>query len=370
MIHLPNADTPLREEETVAAKYTPRAKFLQFSPPLISEEDIAEVIDTLRSNWLTAGPKTRKFEAEFATRYSAPGALALNSCTAGLHVALTTLGVGRGDEVITTPHTFCATCNVIEHVGATPVLVDIEPDTMNIDPAKIAGALTQNTKAILPVHFAGHPADMDPIRAIAEETGLNVIEDAAHAVHAKYGGRWIGSSDNPVSFSFYATKNLTTGQGGMLTGAEAFLEEARIVSLHGMSRDAYMRFEEGGGANYQVTRPGFNYAMTDILAAIGFWQLHHLEFYQARRRAIVEAYQRAFRGHRGLELPVERSNVESAWHLFVLRLNLDAITISRDRVIDELTHRNIGVSVHYIPIFRHPFYRDKYGLRETDYPVA
>src|SRR5213595_4349410 len=201
-----------------------RSSYLSFSPPLIGEEEIAEVVDTLRSDWITTGPKAAQFEKEFAAYLDAPGALALNSCTAGLHTALATLGIGPGDEVITTPMTFCASVNVIEHVGARPVLVDVEPDTLNIDPRQIAAAVTPRTRAILPVHYAGHPADLDGIEAIAGAHGLTVVEDAAHAIPARYKGRWIGSGTNPVAFSFYATKNLTTAEGGMLTGEPAFLD--------------------------------------------------------------------------------------------------------------------------------------------------
>src|SRR5213075_3482034 len=222
-----------------------RTEFLPFSPPSIGEEEIAEVVDTLRSHWITTGPKTKRFETEFAAALEAPGALALNSCTAGLHTALVTLGIGPGDEVITTPMTFAASVNVIEHTGARPVLVDVVPDTLNLDPQGLEAAVTARTKAVLPVHYAGHPADLDAIHDVARARGLVVIEDAAHALPARYKGRLIGSGPNPVAFSFYATKNLTTGEGGMLTGDRALLERARTLSLHGMSRDAWSRYDQG-----------------------------------------------------------------------------------------------------------------------------
>src|SRR5207302_9783187 len=215
-----------------------RATFLPFAPPLVGQEEIDEVVDTLRSDWITTGPKTRRFETEFAAYLGAPGALALSSCTAGLHTALVTLGIGPGAEVVTTPMTFAASVNVIEHVGARPVLVDVEPDTLNLDPGLVAAALTPRTRAILPVHYAGHPAALDPIGDIARPGGLAVIEDAAHALPAKYKGRPIGSGANPVAFSLYPTKNMTTAEGGMLTGDAALLERARTVSLHGMTRHA------------------------------------------------------------------------------------------------------------------------------------
>jgi dTDP-4-amino-4,6-dideoxygalactose transaminase len=347
-----------------------RETFLPFSPPLIGEEEIGEVVDTLRSDWITTGPKTRRFESEFARYLGAPGALALNSCTAGLHTALVALGVGPGDEVVTTPMTFAASVNVIEHVGARPVLVDVEPDTLNIDPAKVEAAITPRTKAILPVHYGGHPADLDPIYALAEAHGLTVLEDAAHALPAKYKGRWIGSGKNPVAFSFYATKNLTTAEGGMLTGNPEFLERSRIIALHGMSRDAWKRYDKGGSWFYEVVLPGFKYNMTDIQAALGLWQLKKLEAFQRRRRQVVEAYSQAFNREEALEIPVERPEVEHAWHLYVLRLRPGVLSITRDQFIEELKCRNLGTSVHFIPIHLHPYYRERYGYKSEDFPIA
>lgn len=347
-----------------------RDEFLNFSPPSIGEEEINEVADTLRSDWITTGPKTKRFEADFAAYVRAPGALALNSCTAGLHTALVVAGVGPGDEVIVTPMTFAATVNCIEHVGARPVLADVAPDTLNIDPARVAAAITKRTKAIMPVHLAGHPAEMDPLRELAERHNLLIVEDAAHALPAKYKGRCIGSWDNPAAFSFYASKNITTGEGGMLTGAPAFLEEAKVVSLHGMGRDAWKRYEKGGAWYYEVVMPGFKYNMSDIQAGIGLWQLKKLEGFQRRRREVVAAYSAAFRDHGALEIPVERPDVQHAWHLYVLRLRLEALRIDRNAFIEELRARRIGVSVHFIPIHLHRFYREKYGYRPEDFPVA
>ena len=343
-----------------------RTQFLPFSPPAIGEEEIAAVVDTLQSQWITTGPKTKRFEAEFAAALGAPGALALNSCTAGLHTALATLGVGPGDEVITTPMTFAASVNVIEHVRARPVLVDVEPDTLNIDPAAVAAAITPRTRAILPVHYAGHPADLDAL----ETLGVPLVEDAAHSLPASYKGRRIGSGRNPVAFSFYATKNLTTAEGGMLTGDPEFLDRARVVSLHGMSRDAWKRYDKGGSWRYDILTPGFKYNMTDIQAAIGLCQLRKLAAFDERRRAIVAQYQDAFGDNDALETPVERSDVRHAWHLYVLRLRPEALTIGRDQFIQELTRRNIGTSVHFIPIHVHPYYRDTYGYTGGDFPVA
>jgi dTDP-4-amino-4,6-dideoxygalactose transaminase len=347
-----------------------RKTFLNFSPPTIGEEEINEVADTLRSDWITTGPKTKQFETDFAAYVQAPGALALNSCTAALHTALVLAGIGPGDEVIVTPLTFVATVNCIEHVGARPVLVDVEPDTMNIDPLKVEQAITRRTKAMIPVHLAGHPADMAPLRELAAKYSLLVVEDAAHALPARYKGRTVGSWDNPAAFSFYASKNITTGEGGMLTGAPALLEEARIVSLHGMSRDAWKRYEKGGAWFYEVVMPGFKYNMSDIQAAIGLCQLKKLEGFQRRRREIVAAYSAAFGNTDTLEIPVERADVESSWHLYILRLRPEALTIDRNSFIAELAARNIGTSVHFIPIHLHPYYRDKYGFQPTDFPIA
>lgn len=349
---------------------TSEGPFIPFTVPDIGEEEIAEVADTLRSGWITTGPKTKRFEAAFAAYLKAPGALALNSCTAGLHTALLASGIERNAEVITTPMTFAASVNVIEHVGARPVLVDVEPDTLNLDPAKVEAAITKQTTAIIPVHYAGHPVDLDPILELAGARELTVVEDAAHALPAKYKGRFIGAGNNPAAFSFYATKNLTTGEGGMLTGDPLFLERARTLSLHGMSHDAWKRYDAGGSWRYEVTEPGFKYNMSDIQAAIGLHQLAKLEPSVQRRREIVAAYNEAFGAGDALETPVERTTVEHAWHLYVLRLRLEALVIDRNRFIEELNSRGIGTSVHFIPIHLHPYYRDKYGYRPEDFPVA
>lgn len=347
-----------------------RPTFLPFSPPAISEEEIAAVADTLRSAWITTGPKTKRFESEFTQYLGAPAALALNSCTAGLHLALLALDIGPGDEVITTPMTFCSSVNVIEHVGARPVLADIEPDTLTLDPARVAEAITPRTRAIMPVHYAGHPADMAPLLELARQHGLYLVEDAAHALPATYRGQRIGTIGDLTAFSFYATKNLTTAEGGMLTGAPELIERARLLSLHGMSRDAWKRYDANGSWYYEVVEAGWKYNMTDIQAAIGLVQLQRLESMQRRRREIVAAYNQAFGQLDALQTPTERPDAESAWHLYVLRLNLDRLTIDRARFIEELRARNIGTSVHFIPIHLHPYYRDRYGFQPQDFPVA
>ncbi len=347
-----------------------RPEFLPFSSPTIGEEEIEEVVDTLRSNWLTTGPKTKRFEQQFASYTHARDALALSSCTAGLHLALICLGVKPGDEVITTPLTFAATANVIEHVGATPVLADIDPLTLNMDPTQVERAVTPRTKVILPVHYAGHPADLDALGEIAARHGLAVLEDAAHAVGATYKGRPIGSGDNPTSFSFYATKNLTTAEGGMLTAGEQLLERARVLSLHGLSRDAWKRFQRPGDWVYDVCEPGFKYNMTDLQASLGIWQLKKLAAFQERRKDIVDQYNQAFCGIPELETPVSRPEVDHAWQLYVLRLNTSALSIGRGEFIRVLKTHQIGTSVHFVPIHMHPFYREKYGHQPGDFPVA
>ena len=347
-----------------------RTSFLSFSPPSLGDAERNEVLDTLNSDWITTGPKTKAFEAKLTAYLGAPGMVALNSCTAGLHVGLVALGIGPGDEVIVPAMTFCATANVVEHVGARPILVDVCPDTLNLDPEAAAQAITPRTKAIIPVHYAGHPVDLDPIFELARKYGLVVMEDAAHAIPAKYKGVMVGSRDNLAAFSFYATKNLTTVEGGCLTGASALVDKARIIGHHGMNRDAWKRFDKSGSWYYEVVLPGFKYNMTDVQAAIGLHQLDRLEGFQRRRREVVAAYAQGLGGLKAIQLPVERPEVESAWHLYVIRLNLAHLTIDRNAFIEELKTRNIGTSVHYLPVHMHPFYRDKYGFKPEDCPVA
>jgi dTDP-4-amino-4,6-dideoxygalactose transaminase len=347
-----------------------RESFLPFCPPQIGEEEIAEVVDSLRSGWITTGPKAKQLEADFQAYVGAPAALAVNSGTAALHLALATLPVGPGDEVITTAHTFVATVNAIEHTGAHPVLVDVEPDTLNMAPELVAAAITPRTKAVLPVHYAGHPVDMDPLYDLAQSHGLTVVEDAAHAVAATYRGRRIGDGANPVAWSFYATKNMTTAEGGMLTGPPEFIERAHVASLHGMSKDAWKRFGKGGSWYWEVVTAGFKYNMPDVLAAIGLCQLRKLAGFQQRRAEVVAAYDAAFADEEALQTPVTRAEVGSAWHLYVLRLHPDRLSIGRDQFVQELTNRNIGVSVHWPPIHIQPYYAQKYGYQPMDFPVC
>lgn len=347
-----------------------REEFLPFSPPLIGEEEIVEVVDALRSGWITTGPKTKQFEREFAQFIGAPAALAVSSATDAMLVGLAALGVGPGDEVITTPMTFCSTVHVVEHLGARPVLVDVESDTLNMDPEQVGRAITPRTRAVMPVHLYGHPCEMDALLDIAAQHNLYVLEDAAHALPARYKGRMIGTLGTLTAFSFYATKNLTTAEGGMLTGDPDVVEQARVWSLHGMSRDAYKRYSAEGSWYYEVILPGFKCNMTDIQAAIGLHQLRKLPGFQARRQEIVRRYNAAFSPIEELQVPVERPQVDHAWHLYALRLNLEGLTIDRARFIRELKARNIGTSVHFVPIHLHPYYRDKYAYQPQDFPMA
>jgi dTDP-4-amino-4,6-dideoxygalactose transaminase len=360
-----------------------RDKFLPFSAPLIGEDEISEVVDTLRSEWITTGPKVKRFEQEFAKFVHAPDALAVNSGTAALHLSLLALGIGAGDAVITTPMTFCSAVHVIEHVGATPILCDVEPDTLNLDSNGIRQQIEiaekdrgLRVKAIMPVHLYGHPCDRDAILKIAAEHHLAVIEDAAHSLPAAYKGHSIGSlsarDSVPVltCFSFYATKNLTTAEGGMLTGPRGLLDEARRWTLHGMNRDAWKRYNANGSWFYDVTCPGFKYNTTDIAAALGLQQLKRLPQAHARRRAIAQAYHSVFGAREDLEVPTERNDVRHAWHLYVLRLNPERTRITRDQFIDEMRDRNIGCSVHFIPIHLLQYYREKYRYEPEQFPIA
>jgi dTDP-4-amino-4,6-dideoxygalactose transaminase len=346
-----------------------RLSFLPFSPPSIGEDEIDAVVKVLRSGWITTGPGVKQFEKAFGDFVEAPAALALNSCTAGLHLALATLGIGAGDEVIVPTMTFAASANVVEHVGARVVLVDVEPDTLNISPAALEAAITAKTRAIMVVHFGGHPADMAPIQVLAQRHGLKIIEDAAHALPARYRGQMVGSMSDFTSFSFYATKNLTTGEGGMLTGTPELLERARVLSLHGMNRNAWGRYSKEGSWYYEVVAPGYKYNMTDIQAALGQVQLARLATMQERRRQVVAQYRKALEPLNMFDLPVERTDIEHAWHLFPIRLKSHT-PISRNELINVLKLRNIGTSVHFIPLHLHPFYRDRYGYSAEQFPVA
>lgn len=345
--------------------------FLPFSQPDIRQEEIDEVVGTLRSGWLTSGPRVRAFEERFRAVTGAAHAVALSSCTAGLHLALLAAGVGPGDEVITTPLTFAATANVILHAGATPVLADVREDDYNLDPAEVARRLTPRTKALLPVHFAGLPCRMEELLAIARAHGLRVIEDAAHALGAAYRGRPIGALSDAAVFSFYPIKNITTGQGGMLTTNDTDLaDKVRLLSLHGLSKDAWDRYTDRGSWAYQVLMPGFNYVMTDLQAAIGIHQLARLDELQARRARLAARYDDALASIPEVIRPPRLPDTVHAWHLYPIRLDLERLRIDRAAFIERLRERGIGTTVNFIPLHLHPFFQKALGVREGDYPVS
>ena len=339
--------------------------FIRFARPDYDDEEIAALTEVVRSGWTTSGPKTAQFEKEFQEYTSARHALAVNSCTAGLHLALAALDIGPGDEVITTPLTFCATVNVILETGATPVLADIGPD-LNIDPLAIRKALTPRTRALLPVHIAGLPCAMPAIWDLAAEHGLKVLEDAAHAAGSVVEGEPVGGGQShATAFSFYATKNLSTGEGGMVTTNDAELENRmRILCLHGISRDAWNRYSERGSWFYDVVEGGFKYNMSDLTAALGLVQLRKLDRMNRRRVEIARLYNEAFRGLAELELPPDRAGVGHAWHLYILRLRLDRLQIDRAQFFEEMRHRGIGCSVHFIPIPLHSYYQGVLEMRD------
>ncbi len=352
---------------------TMNGSFLPFALPDIGEDEIDEVVDSLRSGWISTGPKTKRFERDFA-EFIGGGveAIAVNSATAGLHLALEAVGVGAGDEVITTPYTFTATAEVVRYLGANPVFVDIDPETLNIDAAAIAAAITPRTRAIIPVHFAGLPADMDAILSVASEHGLRVIEDAAHSFPVDYRGEIIGSlrSDATV-FSFYATKTITTGEGGMIVSRDPdLIARCKVMRLHGISRDAFDRYtSETPSWYYEVIEPGFKYNMTDIAASIGIHQLRRARAFLGRRRALAARYDAALNGLPVSLPPRGAAGSDHAFHLYVLRLSPTA-PVGRDEFIAAMAREGIGCSVHFIPLHLHPYWRDQYGLRPESFPNA
>jgi dTDP-4-amino-4,6-dideoxygalactose transaminase len=346
--------------------------FLPFALPEIGEEEIAEVVDTLRSGWVTTGPKARRFEEAFAAYLGDAGlhCVAVNSATAGLHLALEALGLGPGDEVITTTHTFTATAEVVRYLGADVVLVDIDPATLNLDPAAVEAAITPRTKALLPVHYAGLAADMPVLTAIARRHGLKIVEDAAHALHTTSSGRLVGTLDSDATvFSFYANKTITTGEGGMLvTRNETLAKRARVMRLHGIDRDAFDRFTATRPSwHYEVVAPGFKYNLTDIAAALGLHQLKRADAFQQRREALAARYDAALAGLPVILPPRAPAGERHAWHLYVLRLR-DEAPIGRDALIERLYAAGIGCSVHYIPLHLHPYWRERYDLRPERFP--
>ena len=345
-------------------------EFLPIAKPDLDEDDIAEVVDTLRSGWLVYGPKTQRFEAEFAQTVGARHAVGVNSCTAGLHLSLLAAGVGPGDEVITTPITFSATANVIVHVGATPVLADVCYQDLNIDPEQIERRITPRTRAIMPVHYAGNACAMDEILDIARRHHLTVIEDAATAAGSGYKDRMIGNVGDLASFSFYPVKNMTTGQGGVVTtNNDELADRISVLRNHGQDSNAWKRYSsEASRPFYTISEPGFNYGMFDLLASIGLGQLRRLRGFNEQRARLAEHYTRLFADVPQVEVPVIRPEVTTNWHLYVIRLR--DTKIGRDELSAQLKARGIGTSVHYAPIHYHPYYREHYGFKIGDYPVA
>jgi dTDP-4-amino-4,6-dideoxygalactose transaminase len=367
-----------------------KAKHIPFAKPCIGEEEIAAVVKTMRSGWLTTGPKTREFEEAFASAVGSRHALAVNSATAGLHLALEAAGVQPNDAVFTPVWTFTASAEVARYLGAHPVFVDIDAATLNVDPVCLQEAIIKaerggkwQPKAIMPVHFAGQACKMDSIIELALDKDLKVIEDAAHAFPATVSSRSvldasssrrnIGAVGDATVFSFYATKTLATGEGGMVTTEnDALAERVRVMRLHGISRDVWNRYTSDKPSwYYEIIAPGFKYNLTDIAAAIGLEQLRKSGLFQNRREEIATAYNAGLGGHAAFELPqVKCSEDVHAWHLYVLRLNLDQFNIDRDRFIEEMAARGVSCSVHFIPLHMQPYWRDTYGLENSQFPVA
>ena len=350
-----------------------RTTFLPFSPPLIGREEKAEILDTLDSGWITKGPKTERFERDFAAYVGAGHAVGLHSCTAALHLALAALGIGEGDEVITSTFTFASTAHAVQYVGATPVLVDCDPVTCNILPDQIAANITSRTRAIIPVHYGGQACQMDKIQALATGHGLNVVEDAAHAVGTEYRGRKIGALSDVTCFSFYATKNLTTGEGGMCTSDDADLvERIRVLSMYGISdaRQIWQRYAPKGSWWYDVVELGYKYNMMDLQAALGIHQLARLEAAIARRAHFASLYGEGLADVPEMTIPEVVPGGRHAWHLYPILVEYEGLTIDRNAFIEELRRENIGTSVLYIPLHLHTHYRERLDLRPEDFPNA
>jgi dTDP-4-amino-4,6-dideoxygalactose transaminase len=348
-----------------------RKSFLSFHVPEIGEEDITAVVEALRSGWITAGPRVKDFEARFERFTGAANAVAVNSGTAGLHLALEAAGIKGGDEVLVPTMTFAATAEVVVQLGARPILVDCSPDTLNIDPAAMERAISLRCKAVIPVHFAGHPCDMDAIAEIAAIHNLVVVEDAAHALPARWRGKMVGTIGDLTCFSFYATKTITTGEGGMIATANPdWAERMRIMSLHGISKDAWKRYTAEGSWRYEIIAPGYKYNMTDMAAALGISQLARCEDFLRARLRCKRLYDEGFAAEPAVQTPAARADIEHAWHLYVIRIDPRQLRINRDQMIDLLKQRNIGVAVHFIPLHLHPFYRDTYGYAPADFPNA
>jgi len=348
-----------------------RAEVLPFHRPSFGPEEEAEVVDTLRSGWVTMGPKTHRLEAAFREMLDVPHAVAVNSCTAALHLALIGLGVGPGDEVVTTPLSFATTANILVHVGAVPVFADVDTETLNLDPGAVATRIGPRTKAIMPVHLHGHPCEMNALRGLADRYGLFVIEDAAHAIEATYHGRKMGADSTAAAFSFYATKNITAGEGGMLiTRRKDLAERAEILRLHGMSRDAWKRHGSEGFRHWDILLPGYKYNLSDVHAAIGLAQLPKLEKFWVERKRLSERYHQLLADLPEVIRPVVRSDVRSAYHLYSIRVKVEKLRWTRDQIMAAIQAENICLGVHFRALHLHPYYCDHFGFRRGLCPVA
>ena len=337
----------------------------------VGEGEAKAAAEVIRSGWLTMGPKTIEFEQKFASYVGAKHAIGVSSCTAGLHLALDSIGLKQGDEVLVPTTTFTSTAEVVAYFKAKPVLVDVDPVSLCMDPADAERRITEQTRAVIPVHYAGQPCDMEAIQDMANRHGLRVIEDAAHSLPASYHGVRIGAISELTAFSFYATKTLTTGEGGMVTtDNDDLATRMRMMRLHGIGRDAWKRYSSEGSWYYEVLDSGFKYNLTDIQSAIGIVQLTKCDSMNSARRQIAVRYSKEFSRERALQIPTVADDRTSAWHLYVLRLNLEEISITRSEMIEKLKKSGIGTSVHFIPLHMHPYYRETYGYRAEEFPVA
>jgi perosamine synthetase len=345
--------------------------YLLFHKPFISEEEIDEMVDTLRSGWLSMGPKTIRFEEEFNNYIGAKKSVAVSSWTAAGHLTLEAFGIEKGDEVIVPTMTFPATAEIVCYFGAKPIIVDVEEDTLNISLKEIEKAITPKTKAIIPVHYGGQPCDLDEIQEIANAYGLKVLEDAAHSLPATYKGKKIGTISDVTCFSFYATKTLSTGEGGMIcTNDQEIAERCAIMRLHGINRDAWKRYSESGSWYYEVVAPGYKYNFTDLQASLGLPQLKKVDAMWTWRKKIADRYLEGLKDLELIQLPTVKNDRESSWHLFPVRLNLEMLTKNRAQIIDELKKHNIGVGVHFMPVHQHLYYSETFKLDDKNFPIA
>ena len=346
-------------------------KYIHFAQPLFGEEEKKEIIAALESGWVTLGPRTKQFEEQTAEYIGCKYAVAVSSCTAGLHLSLLAAGIGKGDEVITTIFTFAATANTIIHVGAKPVFVDIDSKTFNIDPEKIEEKITKKTKAIMPMHYGGQPVEMDKVMKIAKKHNLVVIEDAATAIGAEYKGKKVGNISDFAVFSFHPIKNMSTGDGGMVTtNNEKFAEQLSILRLHGMSKDAWKRHSASGSWLYDIVAPGFKYNMTDLQAALGIHQLKKLDQFIKTREKYAQMYNMAFSDTPEITLPHVSSNIKHARNLYTILIDTKKLSIDRNTIVDKLKEANIGVSVYYIPLYVFSYFKNNFRLKKADFPVA